>query len=258
MTDDVDLAARAVRAGADAALNALRDSGGLDVETKQSPADFVSRADTAAEQAIAALLRAERPDDALLGEEGATASSANRRRWLIDGIDGTFNFLSGIPHWCVAVGLEVDGDPAVGAVYDPTARELYLAGAGHPTTRDGAPAHVRTNRTLEQASVATYLREDKSKDRAAWLARLVDRTGVVRAGGAGSLELAWVAAGRVDAWAQPNVSAWDWVPGAALVRHAGGEAVVLDGDPKWHLAGAPALVSELAALVPRSAPAPTP
>jgi myo-inositol-1(or 4)-monophosphatase len=250
MSDDLDLAARAVRAGAEAALAAARE-GGLEVETKLSAADLVSRADTAAEAAIAEVIRAERPDDALLGEEGASAQSTNGRRWLVDGIDGTFNFLSGIPHWCVAVGLEEDGEPVAGAVYDPSAGELFLGGPGRPTTVDGAPALVRTGRTLEQASVATYLREDKSRDRDAWLARIVDRAGVVRAGGAGTLELAWLAAGRVDAWAQPNVSDWDWVPGAALVRHAGGVARVLDGDPAWHVAGPPALVAELEALVPR-------
>lgn len=250
MSPDVELAARAVRAGAAAALAAARD-GGLDVETKLSPADLVSRADTASEEAIATLLRAERPDDALVGEEGTSAEGASGRRWTIDGIDGTFNFLSGIPHWCVAVGLEHDGEPAVGAVCDPTAGELFLAGPGHPTTAGGAPARVRTGRTLNEASVATYLRRDKSRDRDAWLARLADCTGVVRAGGAGTLELAWIAAGRVDAFAQPNVSPWDWVPGAALVRHAGGAATVLDGDPEWHLAGAPALVDALAAVVPR-------
>jgi myo-inositol-1(or 4)-monophosphatase len=248
---DVDLAARAARAGAKAALEAAHNGGGLDVHTKLSPADLVSEADTAAEQAIVALLEAERPDDALLGEEGAQRTSTTARRWVVDGIDGTFNFLSGIPHWCVAVGLEHNGEPHAAAVYDPNAEELFLAAPDHPTTINGRPARVRTGRTLKQAGLATYLREDKSKDRAGWLATLVDHTGVVRAGGAGTLELAWVAAGRVDAWAQPNVSDWDWIPGAALVRHAGGTATVLDGDPQWHLAGPQQLVDELTKLVPR-------
>jgi myo-inositol-1(or 4)-monophosphatase len=250
MTDDLDVAARAVRAGAKAALAAAKH-GRLEVETKLSPADFVSDADTAAEQAIVALLEAERPDDALLGEEGTTRTSDTARRWVVDGIDGTFNFLSGIPHWCVAVGLEQDGEPQAAAVYDPNAQELFLAAPDHPTTINGRPAKVRTGRTLKQSGLATYLREDKSKDRETWLATLVDHAGVVRAGGAGTLELAWVAAGRVDAWAQPNVSDWDWIPGAALVRHAGGTAEILDGDPRWHLAGPHQLVDELTNLVPR-------
>jgi myo-inositol-1(or 4)-monophosphatase len=251
VSGDVDLAARAVRAGAAAALAERARGGALGVEVKESPTDFVSRADTASEAAIVALLRAERPGDGILGEEGATAEGENARRWVIDGIDGTFNFLSGIPHWCVAVGLEEDGEPAAAAVYDPTADELFVAGPGAPATANGVPASVRTGRALEAAAVATYLRPDKSEHRDYTLSRLVDEIGIVRAGGAGTLELAWVAAGRVDAWAQPNVSPWDWIPGAALVRRAGGEAIVLDGDPAWHVAGPPGLVAALAAIVPR-------
>jgi fructose-1,6-bisphosphatase/inositol monophosphatase family enzyme len=249
MSGDVELAARAVRAGAAAALAEARSD--LDVRAKGSPSDLVSRADTASEAAIVALLEAERPDDGIVGEEGASAPASGARRWYVDGIDGTFNFVSGIPHWCVAVGLEEEGTAVAGAVYDPNADELYAAGSGHPTTRNGRPAAVRDGRTLEQAAVATYLRDDKGADRGAALARLEERVGILRTGGAGSLELAWVAAGRVDAWAQPNVSPWDWVPGAALVAYAGGRTVVLDGDPAWHLAGPAALVEELATLMPR-------
>jgi fructose-1,6-bisphosphatase/inositol monophosphatase family enzyme len=248
VSDDLELAARAVRAGAAAALAEARAT--LDVQVKGSPSDLVSRADTAAEAAIVALLRAERPGDGIVGEEGASVEGG-ARRWTVDGIDGTFNFLSGIPHWCVAVGLEADGAPAAGAVYDPVADELFAGGPALGATRNGEPIAVRTGRTLPEAAVATFLRADKGADRGASLARLADRVGILRAGGAGSLELAWVAAGRVDAWAQPNVSVWDWVPGAALVAGAGGRITVLDGEPAWHLAGSPALVGDLAALVPR-------
>ena len=109
---------------------------------------------------------------------------------------------------------------------------------------------VRTGRGLDAAAVATFLERDVDRDLV--LGRLAGAVGVLRAGGAGTLELAWVAAGRVDAWAQPHVAPWDWVPGAALVRHAGGAAVVLaDDEPAWYLAGAPDLVAALAALVPR-------
>jgi myo-inositol-1(or 4)-monophosphatase len=249
MSADVELAARAVRAGAAAALARAREP--LDVQAKTSPSDLVSRADTASEAAIVALLRAERPGDGIVGEEGASAVPGATRRWFVDGIDGTFNFVSGIPHWCVAVGLEDDGVPVAGAVYDPNAGELFAAGPGVAATRNGEPARVRTGRTLEQAGIATYVRGDKGVRRGDVLAALEEHVGILRTGGAGSLELAWVAAGRVDAWAQPNVSPWDWVPGAALVRAAGGRATVLDGDPAWHVAGPPALVDELAALLPR-------
>jgi myo-inositol-1(or 4)-monophosphatase len=248
---DLDLATRAVRAGAAAALAATRDD--LGVQVKGAPTDLVSRADMAAEAAIAGLLRAERPGDGIVGEEGASAPGAGRagRLWVIDGIDGTFNFLSGIPHWCVAVGLAHDGGPAVGAVLDPVADELFAGGPGLGATVNGEPISVRSGRSLQEASVATFLRADKATGRGAKLAALVERVGILRTGGAGSLELAWVAAGRVDAWAQPNVSPWDWIPGAAIVAGAGGRGVVLDGDPAWHIAGAPALAAELEAVVPR-------
>ncbi|MGZ4280374.1 MAG: inositol monophosphatase family protein, partial [Solirubrobacteraceae bacterium] len=108
MASDRDLAQRAVRAGAAAAQ---RMAGGeLDVRRKTSAADLVSAADHASEEAIVALLRAERPDDAIVGEEGASVG-AGSRRWLVDGLDGTVNFLRAIPQWCVAVVLEQEGEP---------------------------------------------------------------------------------------------------------------------------------------------------
>jgi len=260
VSDDVDLAVRAVRAGAAAALDErdrARPDGptgtasdlDLGIEVKGAPTDFVSRADTASEAAIVALLRAERPADGILGEEGASAASENGRRWVVDGIDGTFTILTGIPNRCVAVGLEDAGAPVAGAVYDPTADEVFAGGAGRPTTVNGAATTVRTGRGLDAAAVATCLERDVDRDLV--LGRLAGAVGVLRAGGAGTLELAWVAAGRVDGWAQPHVAPWDWVPGAALVRHAAGEAVVVGDGPAWYLAGAPELVAALAALVRR-------
>jgi myo-inositol-1(or 4)-monophosphatase len=248
VSGDVDLAARAARAGAAAALGVAADR--LDVEVKGAPSDLVSRADRAAESAIAQLLAQERPGDGIVGEEGASVEGG-ARRWFVDGIDGTFNFLSGIPHWCVAVGLEVDGVPVAGAVYDPVAGELFAGAPGMGATCNGEPVRVRSGRSLEEAAVATYLRVDKGADRARALAALSERVGILRTGGAGSLELAWVASGRVDGWAQPNVSPWDWVPGAAIVAAAGGRCVVLEGEPAWHVAGAPGLVDALAGVVPR-------
>jgi myo-inositol-1(or 4)-monophosphatase len=248
VSEDLELAARAVRAGAQAALARAREP--LGTTTKRSPTDLVTRADAAAETAIATLLRAERPDDALVGEEGSSATGGTRR-WTVDGVDGTFNFVSGIPHWCVAVGLEEGGEPIAGAVLDPLRDELFLGERDRGATCNGEPIAVRTDRTLDAAVVNTYLPGGGGADRVPLLAALLDGVGLLRAGGAGSLELAWVAAGRGDAWAQTGVDSWDWVPGAALVAAAGGHATILDGAPAWHLAGAPALVAALAALVAR-------
>jgi myo-inositol-1(or 4)-monophosphatase len=249
LASDLALARRAVRAGAREAL--ARFGTGLDVEFKTSAADPVSDADRASEAAIVTALRAERPEDGILGEEGAAVAGTSGRRWVVDGLDGTQNYLAGLPLWCVAVGLE-DGDgPAVGAVCDPLRGELFGAARGEGCTAGGAPAAVRRGAQLDAATVSTYVAARKIGPPAAHaaLAALSDAAGALRIPGCGSLELAWVAAGRLDGWIQPNVDPWDWVPGCVLVREAGGRAEVLAGDPPWFVAGDPAVAGALAALV---------
>jgi myo-inositol-1(or 4)-monophosphatase len=246
---DRELAERAVRAGAAAALRVAR--GDLEVERKSSAADLVSAADRASEAAIVELLAAERPGDAITGEEGA-AVSGSARRWLVDGLDGTVNFLRNIPQWCVAVVLEEGGEPLACAVLDPSRDEVSSAARGEGANRDGALLHVRAGAPLNEAVVSSFLREDKVRGAAAVeaFARLIAAPAVLRMGGAGSLELAWLAAGRIDAWAQPHVDPWDWLPGRLLVEEAGGRTAVLDGGPlRWYVAAAPGTFDELVALL---------
>jgi myo-inositol-1(or 4)-monophosphatase len=249
MPSDRDLAERAARAGGAAALRLA--GGELDVRRKSSPADLVSAADHASEEAIVALLAAERPDDAITGEEGAAVAGSSRR-WLVDGLDGTVNFLRAIPQWCVAVVLEEGDEPLAAAVLDPVRDELYSAARGEGAHRDGERLRVRAGAPLREAVVSSFLRDDKLRGSAAiegfgWL---LAEPAVLRMGGAGSLELAWLAAGRIDAWAQPNVDPWDWLPGRLLVEEAGGLTAVLDGDPlAWHVAAAPGTFDELCGLL---------
>ncbi len=251
---DRELAERAVRAGGAQAL-ALAGAD-LEVRRKSSAADLVSAADHASEEAIVALVRAERPDDAITGEEGSAVGGA-ARRWLVDGLDGTVNFLRGIPQWCVAVVLEEGGEPLATAVLDPVRDELYSAARSEGAHRDGERLRVRDGAPLREAVVASFLRADKLRGSAAidGFGALLGAPGVLRMGGAGSLELAWLAAGRIDAWAQPNVDPWDWLPGRLLVEEAGGRTAVLDGTPlAWHLAAAPGTFAELEALLRPPAP----
>jgi len=257
MSTDRDLAERAARAGG---AQALRLAGGeLDVRSKSSPADLVSAADHVSEDAIVALLRAERPEDAILGEEGARvdpthppSTGDSARRWLVDGLDGTVNFLRGIPQWCVAVVLEEGGEPLAAAVLDPARDELFSAARGEGAHREGVALRVRDGAPLREAVVSSFLRADKLRGSSAidGFGPLLGAPAVLRMGAAGSLELAWLAAGRIDAWAQPNVDPWDWLPGRLLVEEAGGRTALLDGDPlAWHLAAAPGTFDELAALL---------
>jgi myo-inositol-1(or 4)-monophosphatase len=246
---DRELAERAVRAGAAAALGVKGDA--LAVERKSSAADLVSGADRASEAAIVALLAAERPHDAITGEEGA-AVQGSTRRWLVDGLDGTVNFLRDIPQWCVAVVLEDAGDPLACAVLDPSRGELFSAARGKGARRDGAPLHVRAGAALDEAVLSSFLRDDKLRgaSAAASFAPLIGAPAVLRMGGAGSLELAWLAEGRIDAWAQPHVDPWDWLPGRLLVEEAGGRTAVIDGQTlRWYVAAAPGTFAELEALL---------
>jgi myo-inositol-1(or 4)-monophosphatase len=246
---DRELAERVVRAGG---AEALRLAGGaLDVQRKSSAADLVSAADRASEAAIVELLSAARPDDAIVGEEGASVGGATRR-WLVDGLDGTINFLRGIPQWCVAVALEEDGEPLACAVLDTSRDELFSAARGDGAHRGGSRLRVRDGAPLGEAVVSSFLRDDKLRGASAIEAfgPLLAAPAVLRMGGAGSLELAWLAAGRIDAWTQPNVDPWDWLPGRLLVEEAGGRTTVVGDAPlRWHVAAAPRTFDELVRLV---------
>jgi len=245
---DRELAERAARRGAAAA--AAHFGSTLAVDRKNTLVDVVTAADRAAEGAVVDLIARERPDDGLVGEEGAARAGAGRR-WVVDGLDGTFNFVSGVPHWCTAVALQDADGTVAAAVHDAVRDEHFSAGRGLGCSADGRPAGVRRGRTLPEALVSTFLRTDKlgGREAAPVLAALADRAGMLRMAGSGSLDLAWVAAGRIDGWVQPNVDEWDWLPGALLVAEAGGRCTVRPGSPAWHVAGAPAVADALIGLL---------
>ena len=250
--DDAELAEALARRAGDVAA-ALRWSG-LEAEAKAGAVDLVTEADRRAEAAVVEVLRAERPDDGIVGEEGADVDAGAGRVWLVDAIDGTLNFVRGVGSWCAAVALVEDGVATASAVWDPEEDELYAAGAGAGCRLNGEPVAVAPPRALADAAGGTYItRAELGEDdeAAAAMARLARTAGTVRATGSGTLELAWVAAGRLDGWAQPVTAPWDWHPGALLVREAGGQAVALP-DGGWNVAGPAELVDELTALLSRA------
>jgi myo-inositol-1(or 4)-monophosphatase len=234
--DDFSLAADLVREAGTLAARMLDQ--GLETHYKTSVSDVVSAADHAAEDLVVGRLTQERPDDGLVGEEGHRRPG--QRTWYVDPVDGTYNFLSGIPYWCSAVGL-VDADgPVAGAVYYPARDELWLGGRDHPTTLNGVPVQPLADRPLEAVSVATYYhprgRQDPARA-AAWQAA-TNASAAVRMLGSASVDLAGVATGRLGLFLQGDLSPWDWYPGAALVLGAGGaaERVTLPGMT-WLVAG---------------------
>jgi myo-inositol-1(or 4)-monophosphatase len=218
------------------------------VETKPSPTDPVTEVDRAAEAAASAVVARERPDDARLGEETGDAPGTSGRRWTIDALDGTLNFVSGVPLFCCAVGLEDDAGGAASAVLDPSRDELFSAGRGEGAWLDGSRLALGDGRALREAVVCTYV-QDERPELLEGLRAIAGAQAQVRSFGSGSLELAWVASGRLGAWVQVRPARWDWLPGAVLVQEAGGTAAALDGGTGWHVAAAGGLHAELARLL---------
>ena len=242
--DDASLAADLVREAGKLAHRMLK--AGLDTEYKTSISDVVSAADHAAEELITARLAAERPDDGLVGEEGARRDG-NGRTWFVDPVDGTYNFLSGVPYWCSAIGLVDDEGPLLGAVYYPAVDQLWVGGRDHPTTLNGVPVDALEQRPLAEVSVATYYHPRHMSEGsriAAWQAAAAG-SATVRMLGSASVDLAGVATGRLGVFLQCNLHPWDWYPGAALVLGAGGVAVEVSLDDRlWQIAGNAQAVAE--------------
>jgi myo-inositol-1(or 4)-monophosphatase len=221
------------------------------VERKSSPTDLVSDADRESEELIVALLREERPEDALLAEEGDQAEGASGRRWLVDPLDGTTNFLYGQPQWCVSIALE-DGDGAlVGVVRDAVRDETFRATRGEGCELNGRPVRVRDHDRLETALIATGFAYDPElrAAQAELLRRALPRIRDIRRAGSAALDLAWLAAGRFDGYYERGLKPWDWAAGRLLVREAGGELRDMAGEPVGLVAACPALVGPLAELL---------
>ena len=183
--------------------------------SKSSPTDIVTDADRAAEELIVGRLRAERPDDSLLAEEGSLHTGTSGNTWVIDPLDGTVNFVYGIPHWAVSIGLE--GGVRLGVIYDPSREELF--------TDDGAlTPSAQTD--LAQSLIATgfsYSAETRARQ-GAIVARVLPRVRDIRRGGSLALDLAWVACGRLDALYEHDTHPWDLSAGIAMLEAAGGVA----------------------------------
>ena len=248
MDADLALAAELVRDAGRLALRMRRE--GLDVEQKTSISDVVTAADKAAERLIADRLGVERPDDGIVGEEGTSTSGA--RTWYVDPVDGTYNYTVGLAVWCAAVALTDGGDALLGAVYQPTTDELWLGGRDEPATLNGVRLDPLEDRPLAELSLSTYLHPTTLPDDSARLPLLRAMTGAatVRMLGSGSVELASVATGRLGVWFHIDSLPWDWLPGAALVRAAGGAAETVEAHGHaWNAAGPPTAVGELLDLI---------
>lgn len=197
----------------------------LGVGVKSSATDPVSEADRAAERLIAERLLTARPDDGLLGEEDqASRRGTSGLRWVVDPLDGTVNFLYGLPAWSVSVACEDEQGTLVGVVHQPSTAQTFHASRGGGAWRGQRRLVASGVEDLSQALVATGFSYDPAArlDQARDLLRLLPSVRDVRRVGSAALDLAWCAEGRVDAFVEFGLQSWDWTAGALLVTEAGG------------------------------------
>jgi myo-inositol-1(or 4)-monophosphatase len=212
----------------------------LQVSVK-GPGDFVSTADLRAERTLRAELTRARPGYGLLFEEGgAVEGSDPHHRWIVDPLDGTTNFLHGIPHFAISIGLERDGEIIAGVVYDPSRDEMYWAEKGAGAYLNDRRLRVSARRQLGEALIATgfpFRGRPKHPAYQAMLARVMETTSGVRRFGAAALDLAYVAAGRFDGFWEFALAPWDLAAGLLLVREAGGFVSDLAGGQNMMTTG---------------------
>ena len=255
--DVLDVATEAaVLAGAELIERFGRPARGLG--TKEGPTDLVSDADRAAEQAIARVLSRRRPSDGVLGEEGtANKEGTTGLRWVVDPLDGTVNYLSGIPMWCVSIACEDATGTLAGVVYDPLREHLFAAVRGGSVRADGTTPREREQASLAAAVIAggvACATEAEAKRAGKLDKRLFRRAGQRRALGTSALELAWTAAGRIDVcYQEQHIHPWDVDAGLFICQRAGLRVHRLDpledGLAPRYLAAPAGLVAEVLALV---------
>jgi myo-inositol-1(or 4)-monophosphatase len=220
------------------------------VETKSTGTDMVTEMDRASERLIVDGLLAARPEDGLLGEEGASRAGTSGVRWVIDPLDGTTNYLYGFPSYGVSIAAEVDGVPVAGAVHDPVHGETWSATRGGGARCNGRPLRMTGPPTLATALVGTGFAYDAARraEQAEVLRRVLPNVRDVRRAGAAAVDLCWVAGGRLDAFFERGLAPWDWAAGSLIAAEAGAVAQRFDDDG-LHVAAPPHLFDPLLALV---------
>lgn len=250
------LAERVAREAGGLLLERFQDGSEAALASKSTPTDLVSEADLASERLIRERLAAVRPEDAFLGEEGGGEDGSSGLTWVVDPLDGTVNFLFGVPQWCVSIAVRDERGELAGAVFDPCRGELFVATREGPALLDGEALVAPAERCedLSTALVATGFAYDASvrEAQADVLARLIPRVRDIRRFGSAALDLAWTAAGRYDAYFERTVRPWDIAAGVLVCERAGlqvWELAQREGLPWGILTAAPAIARDLLGLV---------
>ncbi len=229
----LELAVRLARAAG--AIQLERYETELHVARKSSPIDLVTEVDRACESLIVDTLARERPDDAVVAEEGGGADRPDAAwRWIVDPLDGTVNFAHGYPCFCVSIGVEQRGVRSVGVVYEPLRDELYHAVRGGGAWRNGEPIRVSRETELERSLLATGFAYDVRRsleDNLDHFGHVLKAARALRRDGAAAVDLCYVACGRLDGFWELKLHPWDVAAGILLVEEAGGRVTDLGGGP---------------------------
>ena len=252
LTDELLTLARETAAQA-GALAKLRRSEGVEVaESKSAPEDIVTHADRETEALIRSILAEARPNDGFYGEESEATPGSSGLTWVVDPIDGTVNFLYGIPAWAVSIAV-VEGDPdpgswhtLAGAVFNPPANEMFTAAAGQGAYLGNHRLQANTGLALPLALVGTGFgyRSARRLRQAAVVNGLIDQVRDIRRIGSAALDLSYIAAGRLDLFYERGLNPWDHAAGALIAREAGARVGAFAGDKEGSdllIAGAPDL-----------------
>jgi myo-inositol-1(or 4)-monophosphatase len=261
-----DVAAELATAAGTSALEGRRRLGvGQPVghDTKSTPTDPVTEFDRAAEVLIVDALRTRRPDDSIVGEEGAGHRGTSGLEWHVDPIDGTVNFVYDLPAWCTSVAVVDEHGPLAGAVYVPVTDELFSAARGAGATRNGEPIHCSTASELAMALIGTgfnYSPGTRGRQ-ARRLAEMLTQVRDVRRYGSAALDLCMVACGRLDAYFEEHLNSWDLAAGVLIAAEAGATTSNATGGPAdagLAIATAPGLHAALVDLLARTSPTDVP
>ena len=220
--------------------------------------DWVSEADKKVEQYIRAEIQRSWPDDGIVGEEYGTHEGTSGFVWVIDPIDGTTNFVNGIPAWTVVLAGVVEGRTVLGVIHDPNVDETYLAELGRGATLNGERLGVATEAPLNAGTVSVgYSNRVRADHVLSVIAALIERGAMYHRNASGALSLAYVAAGRLLGYVEEHMNAWDCLAGQLLIEEAGGVIEMQNADDMIRnggrvVAGTPAVFPELLAIADRA------
>ena len=246
----LNIAVRAARRAGSIINRAALDGSGYEVRSKRMN-DFVTKVDHAAEESIIEIVRKAYPDHAVLAEESGASTERSEYQWVIDPLDGTTNFIHGFPQYCVSIAIRHRGALAHGVIYDPVKNELFTASKGRGAFLNDRRIRVSKCLRLGDALIGTgfpFKELGQIERYTGQLKQIMQTTAGVRRAGAAALDLAYVACGRLDAFWELGLSAWDMAAGALMIQEAGGLVGDLHGEDGYLESG------EIACATPKIFP----